>query len=215
MNSHFLEGFTDELVKTGGLPVVGKIRAGATMLGQKVRSIASSVAKRARGIQAETRGGNGLKGVATIKSMKAPGMPKKAAFVIKLADEADGDGDGGKGDDANDAGDILKSIIEEAEARLNNPGNEQGYNEQQSDGANDPSYGAGQGMDSPGPSGAGGGAGVGGGARNPSPNPSLPRPPRQPPPRTYVPKGQEPAKPSVPTPPPPKKPPSLKDIDLD
>lgn len=142
MNSHFLQGFTDELVKTGGVPMVGKIRQGATLLGQKVRSMTNSVVKRARGIRAESKGGEGLKTVTKPKGIRPVKTAADLLAGVKLADDADGDGDGDEGG----SDEVLRAIMREAEARINDESNEQGYNDQQADGADDPSYGAGQGM---------------------------------------------------------------------
>lgn len=167
----FLRGFAAELIKSAGHPLIASVDRTGTMLGQKVKGMATRVTKRARGIQASSKGGSGLKGVV-------------AKAIMKKAEE---------GDDAGQAGDVLKALLEEANARMNDRENEQGYNEQAGSGADDPSYGAGQG---PGPGGAA--------ARSsPRPMPSKPLPPqvrapRKAPPRTALP----PPKGSVPPPPP-------------
>lgn len=143
MNSIFLRGFTAELVKTAAI--------GETMLGQKVKGMVSNIAKRSSGIRARSKGGAGLKGVT-----------KK---LTKKAEEGDG-----AGDDSTQAGDVLRTILEEAQARFNDASNSQGYNDQTGDSADDPSYGAGTG---PGP-----------GSRpapsSPGPKPSGPIPPPRP-----------------------------------
>lgn len=135
MENAFLSGFADELVKEGAHPLLQSVQRGGTMLGQKVKSMAKRVVKRGRGLMARTKGGTGLKGVAKIKAPKIPKMKKKSS--VKLAQ----DGENGEGDSAEDAGAILRAILEEAQART-----QQGYQDEETMGVNEPSYGHGGGM---------------------------------------------------------------------
>jgi hypothetical protein len=140
MHSQFLVGFTNELVKTGAPSLKGmstKVKAGGTMLGQKVKSMTSKVMKRSKGIRATTKGGTGLKGV--VSKLKKRASVQSVAMP-KLAEDDDS---GDSGDDSGDAGDILRAIIEEAQARLEDqPGVDQMG---ATGGADDASYGTGTG----------------------------------------------------------------------
>lgn len=123
-----------------------KTSAAETMLGQKVKNAVGKIAKRSAGIRSQTKGGSGLKG------------------VVKAAE-----------DDTGAAGDVLRTIMEEAQARINDEGNEQGYNDQLGSGANDDSYGAGTGTTT-----------IHGNKQPLPPRPPPPQAPRQAPPRRVV-----------------------------
>lgn len=115
----FLHGFTEELVKEGAIgshPLIQSIKRGGTALGQKVKGMASAAVRRARGIRAKTKGGAGL------KKVTKPATIKKTAAFIKFGEMGDDDepssggiADALGGDNAND---VLKAIIEEAQARM-------------------------------------------------------------------------------------------------
>lgn len=123
----FMNAFTDEVLKTAAAAPMAKLKTGATMLGQKVKAMASKVSKRAKGLRAQTKGGSGMKNLVAGKR-----MAKRAA----------------EGDDGGDesAQDLLTSIMNAAQERINDDDNSQGYNEQQDGGSDDLSYGAGTGL---------------------------------------------------------------------
>lgn len=132
MQSYFLTGFTNELVKEGAHPLIKTVQRGGSMLGQKVKSMVGKVIKRGKKLRATTKGGNGLKGVLKMK--------KKASYE-------DENGEGGIVSDSSDAGDsadageILRAILEEAQARVGDGG---GYTDETE--SNEPSYGSGKGL---------------------------------------------------------------------
>lgn len=136
--NHFLNGFVDELVKEGasGHPLFTSIKKGGTALGQKVKHMASAVMKRAKGVRAQSKGGAGLKGVTS--------KFKKRASLVSFGKIAEGDEEPGtestSGDEAND---VLKAIIEEAQARLSG---DQAYDDQATPASSDDMFGHGRGL---------------------------------------------------------------------